>query len=452
MRHASIFRGPGTGLVALLFAAIASFALPRIAAAASDPDDIRVAAFKGEVQIVSAGAGIAPSVGAVLALPGSVQTGVDGTIDLQQGETKIAVGPGTRLDFPAPEAAGPLGRVAQHTGNAYYDVGPRGSRKLRVETPFLVAVIKGTQFNVAVTADSATVSLHEGRLEILATEDGVAPVLLNAGEVAVRRKDEREIRVLKTAGTTAAGGSGSGGGALPLGIDDGGPGGGMDPGGDSAPVAGDDSGSGFGGSDRSPLLPTDGGAGAGVDLDLGDSGVTVNAGVDIGAGEVAASAGADLDLGAAEASASAEVGLDLGAGTVDAGADVGVDVGAVSADTGLDAGVDLGAGTVDAGVDIGADAGAVSADVGIDAGADLGAGSVDAGVDAGAAGVEAGVDVGVDLTGGDAGVDVGIDVLGTEIDVGLGGGNEPAEPPDAPGGGNPGGGLGGILGGLLGGP
>ena len=38
-------------------------------------------------------------------------------------------------------------------------------RKLRVETPYLVAVIKGTQFNVAVTGDTSTISLHEGVLE-----------------------------------------------------------------------------------------------------------------------------------------------------------------------------------------------------------------------------------------------------------------------------------------------
>ena len=68
-------------------------------------------------------------------------------------------------------------------------MGPRGARRLRVETPYLVAVIKGTQFNVAVTADSSTVSLHEGRLEILATEENIPAIELNAGEVA--RPQER---------------------------------------------------------------------------------------------------------------------------------------------------------------------------------------------------------------------------------------------------------------------
>ena len=66
--------------------------------------------------------------------------------------------------------------------------------KLRVETPLLVAVIKGTQFNVAVQPDSTTISLFEGRLEIR-TPDDTDVVQLNAGEIAIRslhrRRDSR---------------------------------------------------------------------------------------------------------------------------------------------------------------------------------------------------------------------------------------------------------------------
>jgi FecR protein len=434
MRHTNTFRGPGSGLVALLFAALLIVALPSRAAAATGSDDILISRFSGDVQITSAGTDLPLRSGVSIVLPATVLTGANGSVDLQQGETKIAIGPGTRLDFPAQESAGTLERVSQPSGNAYYDVGARGGRRMRVETPYLVAVIRGTQFNVAVTPESSTVSLHEGRLEILATEDGIAPVLLNAGEVAVRRKDEHEIRVLKLGASAATGGLGGGGGSSPLAPDGNGPGDGDGPGSRGATAGADsDTGADFGDSGGSPLLAT-------------DDGTPIGAGVELGPAEAAATIDVGIDLGPESISADAGASIDLGAGGVDAGIDIGVVTGVVSADAAVDTGVDLGAGTVDAGVDIGADTGVISADADVDAGADLGSGTVDAGVDAAAGGMDAGVDIGVDLTGDDAGVNVGVDLLGTGIDLGLGGGG--ADPPDEP---NPGS-QGGILGGLFGGP
>ena len=394
--------------------------------------------------------------------------------------------------FPAAAVSGgPVDRVSQPIGNAYYKVGPQGARRLRVETPYLVAVIKGTQFNVAVTADSSTISLHEGRLEILATEENIPAIELNAGEVAVRKSGEKTIRVLKINGggatSTASTRVGDQDGTddevtayLPSGKGDRG----NESPRDDLPPA-DDIGDIFGpGLPDSPANPFEGGVtvgaeggiegvgdvqlGADADLDLGagtagaalDAGVdlgTVSAdasadvGVDLGSGTIDAGVDAGVDLGTVSADASADVGVDLGSGTVDAGVDAGVDLGTVSADASVDAGADLGSGTLDAGVDATVDLGAAGADadlgVGADVAADAGAGTVDAGIGADVAGAEAGVDVGVDLAGEDAGIDLGVGVLGTEIDLGIGG--------DAAGGEGSGAessGPGGLLGGILGRP
>lgn len=455
MRHSDTCRKPATGWIARCLA-VCLLALPLAAGAAPGADDIVVTAFKGGVQLTSAGASLEPRAGAMLALAASVRTGADGSIDLRQGETTIGVGPATQLEFPAQDAPGPVDRVTQPTGNVFYSVGPRGNRKMRVETPYLVAVIKGTQFNVAVTPESSTISLHEGKLEILATDGGAAPVMLNAGEVAVRRKGEPQIRVLKitSAASASAGSSGGRGGAEPA-IP-------------AAEPAGDDGTPGdFGpGNPGSPTEPVDigvpAGASADASIDLGNGlidtrtevgvetgaasvGASVAAGVDLGAGTVEASAGAGLDAGIASVGAGVDAGIDLGSGAVDAG--VGIDVGAgpASADAGVNAGVDLGSGSIDAGADAGVDAGPVSVDASVDANVDAAAGTIDAGVDASATGIDAGVDVGIDLTGGDAGVSVGVDLPGTEIDVGIGGGPPANESPATPGPGH----LGGILGGIL---
>jgi hypothetical protein len=448
-------------ITALLFSAWLLLA-PPAALASPGEDEIVLTAFKGAVESTSRDKAIEPHSGTVLALAATLRTGADGSAELRQGDTSIGVGPGTRLEFPEQEAAGPIDRVSQPSGNAFYNVGPRGSRKLRVETPYLVAVIKGTQFNVAVTGDTSTISLHEGVLEIQATAEGIAPVILRAGEVAVRRKDETGIRVLKV-GAVAAARAVIDAAATPRDPDDTGPGpGDLLPTGDEVP--GDELIADAG----SPTLPADIGLTGGVDtgVDLGvdtvgvgvDTGIdidvaSVDAGVDLGAGTVDVGVDAGIDTAVATVDAGIDAGVDLGAGTVDVGVDAGVDTAVATVDAGIDAGVDLGAGTVDAGVDAGIDTAVASVDAGVDAGVDLGAGTVDAGVDAGVAGVDAGADVGVDLSGDDAGVAVSVDVLGTDVDIDLGlGGGDASGSPAAPVAEEPGGLVGGLLGGLLGRP
>ena len=170
-------------MLAALLRAPAAFAL--------DSGDIVVASVKGEVQRHHEGAARAVRAGSVLELPATVRTGRDGAIELRQGETSVSVGPDTLLEFPALEKRGaPIDRIVQPRGNAFYDIGKREGRKLRVETPYLVGVVKGTQFNVAAQDDSTTISLFEGLLEIRASDDS-SVVDIKAGEIASRRRGDK---------------------------------------------------------------------------------------------------------------------------------------------------------------------------------------------------------------------------------------------------------------------
>lgn len=173
------------------------------AAHAIDAGDIVVTSLKGEVQVTMNGGRRDVRPGTVLELPAIVSTGRDGAIDLRQGATSVSVGPDTQLEFPALEMpGGPIDRIQQPRGNAFYDVGKRGSRKLRIETPFLVAVVKGTQFNVATREDDTTIALFEGQLEIRST-DGSEVVDLVAGEIASRHRSEQDIGVIEMDATSA---------------------------------------------------------------------------------------------------------------------------------------------------------------------------------------------------------------------------------------------------------
>ncbi|HVJ31194.1 MAG TPA: FecR family protein, partial [Gammaproteobacteria bacterium] len=162
----------------------------------ADGSRISVTAVAGDVNFTMAGNAVAVAPNATVLLPARIVTGHDGTVGLTQAGTNVSVSSDTDVEIPAEAVDGNLiARLVQHRGNVFYDVAPRDLGKLRVETPYLVAVIKGTQFNVAVQPDSTTISLFEGRLEIR-TPDNNDVVQLNAGEIAIRSLIDNEIRVI----------------------------------------------------------------------------------------------------------------------------------------------------------------------------------------------------------------------------------------------------------------
>jgi FecR-like protein len=185
-----------SAILSLLTALIAHGALAANPDSSSGDTDVVVTAVSGNVSATLAGVPIDLQVDSKVSLPARIVTGIDGTVSLTQAKTSITVAADTDIEIPAEAAEGQLiARLVQHRGNVFYDVAHRDVGRLRVETPFLVAVIKGTQFNVAVLTDTTTISLFEGRLEILNPDIDEA-IQLDAGEIAVRSRAEASIRVV----------------------------------------------------------------------------------------------------------------------------------------------------------------------------------------------------------------------------------------------------------------
>jgi hypothetical protein len=407
---------------ALLAACAALLASPAFAV---DSGDIVVASSKGEVHITMSGAERKVRAGGVLELPATVRTGRDGSVELRQGATTVSIGPDTLLEFPSLEKRGaPIDRIVQPRGNAFYDIGKREGRKLRVETPYLVGVIKGTQFNVAAQEASTTISLFEGRLEVRAADDSDV-VDLKAGEIASLKRGEKSISVLKMdAGKTPT---------------------------SSRPAARNDSTNDIGSNAPASRVAPDSDA---SDLPAGSAVIPVRTEVDVdtdvrpaesqlgadaavainlaetvdttaNAAVVVSSAGADVvtsigvDAGAAVVDAGINATVDAAAGAVDVATNASVDAGLASADLGATTSIDLGAGTVDTAVSAGVDAGSIATTVSMDTAVDLSAGTVDTGLtlDASTPVVDVGVaaDAAVDVAAGT--VDVGLDVAGTSVDL-----------------------------------
>jgi hypothetical protein len=491
-------------LVAILFVSPAAVAV--------DSGDIVVVGIKGEVHFTVNGAARAMRAGGVLEPPATLRTGRDGTVELKQGATTVSVGPDTLLEFPALEKRGaPIDRILQPRGNAFYDIGKREGRKLRIETPYLVGVVKGTQFNIAVQDDATTISLFEGLLEVRAADDS-AVVDLNAGEIAARKRGDKSIGVTKMdAGKSPASsprppaGSGSnsgsptpprtppasGGGTrhvdsdvsaipLPGAVDtllDRGATEGVAAGAnmttsagnviDAAPVAADEALPMVAAEEESRVDAGPASIDAGTAVNAGGGSVDVSTPTNVSAGPVSIDAGTAVNPGGSAldvgANTSVNVGpinadtgaaLNVGAAGVDVSTDTGVQAGPVSVDAGTSAVVDIGAGTVDAAAGAAVDAGPLTTDLGADAAVDLGAGTAATGVTVGASAPGVEVDVGssvaADATAGT--VNLGLEVagadLGVAVDLGLDDAEStPATP--APGDTNTVVDVGGLLDGLL---
>jgi hypothetical protein len=191
---APTFRAASAALLVMLVSTSASGASPD---ARGDIDArISVTAVAGKVDVTMAGEAVTVERDATVLLPARIVTGHDGMLGLTQAGTNISVSSDTEIEIPAEAADGNLvARLVQHRGNVFYDVAPRDVGKLRVETPFLVAVIKGTQFNVAVDTAGTTISLFEGHLEIRTPDDSDV-FELNAGEIAIRSLIDDSIRIV----------------------------------------------------------------------------------------------------------------------------------------------------------------------------------------------------------------------------------------------------------------
>jgi len=405
----------------VVMAGAPAFAVGPDAGPLEDPNRIHVTDIGGDVDVTMAGERHDVGVGATVLLPAVVETGSDGRLGLRQSATSISVAPDSKIEIPQAASGGQLvARLVQWRGNVFYDVETREVNKLRVETPYLVAVVKGTQFNVAVLGDTTTISLFEGRLEIRMPDDSQV-VEIEPGEIAIRSSTDDSIRVLNlnadrlpaVDGNLAERRLAAQAADATRGVAD-----------EIARVTRAD----YRAEDLRVAPAIDLGAAAATETTVrldpaADLSLGTNIDLGLGSGDTRLDLGAEL--GAPAADVGVDAGFDLAGGTLDAGVDAGLDLGAASADLGVDTSLDLGAGSLDAGLDAGLDLGAATADVGVDAGLDLGGGTLDLGLDAdadvGDVGLDTGLDTGVDLAGGsvDVGLDAALDAGDTSLDAGL---------------------------------
>jgi hypothetical protein len=113
----------------------------------------------------------------------TIRTGRNGRVLLTRGEETILVSPNSVIGIPAEQKQGLSTTILQQAGSILLEVEKRNVKHFEVETPYLAAVVKGTQFRVSVNAASTSVDVLRGQVEVADFKSGQTVQLL-PGQVA----------------------------------------------------------------------------------------------------------------------------------------------------------------------------------------------------------------------------------------------------------------------------
>jgi hypothetical protein len=140
---------------------------------AADGGDWTVSKSSGEVWLTGSGVQQASLRQEDVLKPGdTVRTGRTGRVLLKRGDEMILVSPNSVVGVPAQKKEGLSTTILQQAGSILLDVEKRNVKHFEVETPYLAAVVKGTQFRVTVNAGKTTVDVVRGQVEVADFKSG----------------------------------------------------------------------------------------------------------------------------------------------------------------------------------------------------------------------------------------------------------------------------------------
>jgi hypothetical protein len=152
----------------MLRAVTAAFALVIASSAiAADDGTWSVKKSSGEVWMGSSGVQQASVKSDEVLKPGdTIRTGRNGRVLLVRGEESILIAPNSVVGLPAEKKEGLSTTIKQQAGSILLEVEKKNVKHFEVETPYLAAVVKGTQFRVTVNASGATVDVVRGQVQV----------------------------------------------------------------------------------------------------------------------------------------------------------------------------------------------------------------------------------------------------------------------------------------------
>ena len=144
----------------------------------------QVAKSSGEVWVTTSGAQqVSLSADTKLKPGDNVRTGRNGRVLLTRGEERILLSPNSAIGVPSEKTGDLPTTITQQAGTILLDVEKKNVRHFEVETPYLAAVVKGTQFRVTVEKGRSRVEVLRGQVQVADFKSG-QNVLVLPGQAA----------------------------------------------------------------------------------------------------------------------------------------------------------------------------------------------------------------------------------------------------------------------------
>ena len=133
----------------------------------------------GEVWVSTSGAQQTSLTNDAILKPGdNIRTGRTGRVLLVRGDETILISPNSLIGLPAERTSGLSTIIFQQAGSILLDVEKRNDNHFEVETPYLAALVKGTQFSVTVNPNDARVDVLRGQVEVTEYRSGQHALVL----------------------------------------------------------------------------------------------------------------------------------------------------------------------------------------------------------------------------------------------------------------------------------
>jgi FecR protein len=139
----------------------------------------RVSKSSGEVWLTTSGVQPASLTDETTLRAGdNIRTGRNGRVLLVRGEETMLISPNSVIGIPAEPKNGLATTILQQAGSVLIEAEKRNVKHFEVETPYLAAVVKGTQFRVSVDKHGAHVDVHKGQVDVADFKSGQHALVL----------------------------------------------------------------------------------------------------------------------------------------------------------------------------------------------------------------------------------------------------------------------------------
>jgi hypothetical protein len=149
----------------------------------------QVSKSSGDVLVTTSDGQQSPlATGATLKPGDNVRTGQNGRVLLTRGAETILISPNSVIGLPAGSRSGLSTTIVEQMGSILLEVEKKNVKHFQVETPYLAAVVKGTQFRVTVSNSESHVDVLRGQVEVTDFKSGQFALVMpgQAADVSVR--------------------------------------------------------------------------------------------------------------------------------------------------------------------------------------------------------------------------------------------------------------------------